>query len=198
MRALQEIKDHLTPGAVYRRADLSQWSNAVDRHLEQLQKDRTIKKLSGGLYYCPKVTTFGETPPAEHALVEAFLKDPRFLIFTQNAYNALGVGTTQLYNETLVYNHKRHGFFQLGNRQYHFVRKHHFPVKLTEEFLLVDLVDHVEKLSENAELVLDRVRLKAKQMDLDRLRKHVSEYGNLRARKFFTHILNQEPGHHGH
>jgi hypothetical protein len=64
--------------------------------------------------------------------------------------------------------------------------------------LLVDLVDHVEKLSENAELVLDRVRLKAKQMDLDRLRKHVSEYGNLRARKFFTHILNQEPGHHGH
>lgn len=198
MRAFQEIKGHLTPGAVYRRSDLSQWSNAIDRHLEQLQKDRTLKKLSGGLYYCPKVTAFGDTPPEEQALVEAFLKDSRFLLFTQNAYNALGVGTTQLYNETRVYNHKRHGFFQLGNRQYNFVRKHHFPAKLTEEFLLVDLVENVEKLPENAEAVLARVRLKAKQMDLDLLKKHVSEYGNLRARKFFSHLLNQEPVHHGH
>jgi hypothetical protein len=30
------------------------------------------------------------------------------------ANNSVGVGTTQLYDKTVVYNHKRHGNFSLG------------------------------------------------------------------------------------
>jgi hypothetical protein len=39
---------------------------------------------------------------------------PRFLLTSPNAYNTLGVGTTQLYDKTVVYNHKRHGHFMLA------------------------------------------------------------------------------------
>ncbi|RYG31935.1 hypothetical protein EON81_21775, partial [bacterium] len=41
-------------------------------------------------------------------------QDNRFLVTSPNAYNTLGVGTTQLYNKKTVYNHKRHGNFTLG------------------------------------------------------------------------------------
>ena len=46
--------------------------------------------------------------------MEAFLRDHRFLLTSPNAYNSLAFGTTQLYNQTVVYNHKRHGQFELG------------------------------------------------------------------------------------
>ena len=39
----------------------------------------------------------------------AFLRDKDFLVFSPSAYNTLGLGTTQLYNRTLVYNHKPTG-----------------------------------------------------------------------------------------
>ena len=118
MNKLQELKKHLKRGKVYRRADLSKWSKSVDRHLEELVKYGTLKKLSQGLYYYPEVTVFGETPPKEEELVRSFLKDKRFLVTSLNEYNTLGVGTTQLYNGKTVYNHKRHGDFELGGMKF--------------------------------------------------------------------------------
>ncbi|MCK5285201.1 MAG: hypothetical protein KAJ86_06425, partial [Alphaproteobacteria bacterium] len=91
MSKLNELKKHLRRGSVYRRSDLELWSNAVDRHLKQLQEDGTLVKLSGGLYYYPKKTVFGNAPADDKALVTAFLKDNRFLLTSPNAYNALGV-----------------------------------------------------------------------------------------------------------
>src|SRR3990167_8555347 len=165
MRTLDQVEKHLHPGAVYRRSDLEKWSKAVDRHLQQLQKKGVLTKLSGGLYYYTKKTAFGEAPANDQALIASFLKDDRFLLTTPNAYNALGVGTTQLYNETVVYNNKRHGRFKLGNRYFRFVMKHHFPVKLSKEFLLVDLVDNLQRLMEDREKVLRLVAKKAHTMD---------------------------------
>ena len=52
MASLNELKRHLKPGKVYRRADLVKWSNAVDRHLAQLVKNGNLEKLSPGLYMC--------------------------------------------------------------------------------------------------------------------------------------------------
>jgi hypothetical protein len=46
---LDELKSHLKPGWVYRRADLALWSMSVDRHLEQLVETGVLKKLAGGL-----------------------------------------------------------------------------------------------------------------------------------------------------
>lgn len=93
---------------------MSKWSKSVDRRLDELIQEGTLLKLSQGLYYYPEVTVFGEKPPEEDILVRSFLKDKRFLVTSLNAYNSLGVGTTQLYNSKTVYNHKRHGDFNLG------------------------------------------------------------------------------------
>ena len=188
MTALQEIRTHLNPGQVYRRSDIEKWSNAVDRHLSQLQEEKTLLKLSGGMYYCPKESPFGPVPPTDYELVKAFLKDDRFLLMTPNAYNSLGIGTTQLYNETIVYNHKRHGVFQLGMRSFRFVLKHHFPSDLCKEFLLVDLVNHIDQLAENRERVLNLVKRKAQSIDQKFLKKTISNYGGVRARKMLKPI----------
>jgi len=192
MKALETLKEHLRPGGLYRRADLEQWSNAVDRHLKQLQANGTLTKLSGGLYYCPQKTAFGAAPAEDKALVKAFLKDDRFLMTSPNLYNSLGLGTTQLYNETVVYNHKRHGRFKVGGRMLHFFMKPHFPIKLTQEFLLVDVVNNLGKLAEDGDRVLERVQKKAVSMEKGPLAEAVRSYGGVRARKFFAKVLGDD------
>jgi Family of unknown function (DUF6088) len=189
MSKLDELKRHLKPGQAYRRADLASWSASVDRHLKELVESGTLRKLSGGLYVYPKETAFGPAPPSDKDVVAAFLKDKSFLLASPNAYNSLGVGTTQLYDKTVVYNHKRHGEFQLGNRRFAFRMKLRFPKSLTREFLLVDLVNNVDQLAEAKDEVLKRVAEHAAKADPKLLRRAVREYGNERAKKFFDRAL---------
>jgi hypothetical protein len=189
MTKLQLLKKRLRPGQVYRREDLARWSNAVDRHLKQLVSDGTLTKLAGGLYYCPKETAFGEAPAEDDKLVEAFLRDGRFLLASPNAYNRLGVGTTQLYDKTVVYNHKRHGEFSLGGRKFDFRVKPSFPKNLTKEFLLVDLVNNLDRLAESREQVLERVKQQVTSYDRPRLQRAARDYGNVRTKKFFSQAL---------
>ena len=189
MNKLQELKKHLKRGRVYRRADLSKWSKSVDRHLEELVKYGTLKKLSQGLYYYPEVTIFGETPPKEEELVRSFLKDKRFLVTSLNEYNTLGVGTTQLYNGKTVYNHKRHGDFELGGRKFSFRVKPHFPSKSTPEFLLVDLLNNLEQLAEDSNELVSKVLFKAKTMDTKKLKKSLLEYGSIKAKKLLEPVI---------
>ena len=189
MKKLDELRDELKQGQVYRRADMEHLSKSPDRHLAALVKEGTLQKLSPGLYYYPKETVFGKTPPEETKLVQSFLKDNRFLMTSPNTYNSLGVGTTQLYNQRTVYNHKRHGEFKLGNRNFSFRMKHHFPTKLTEEFLLVDLVNNLDMLAEDKSAVLEKVRQKATSMDTRKLARAVSKYGNARTQKLLKLLL---------
>ncbi len=185
MTKLDELRSHLRPGQVYRREDLVQWSNAVDRHLKQLTSDGTLTKLAGGLYLCPQQTAFGKAPPEDSKLVETFLRDRRFLLASPNAYNQLGVGTTQLYNQTVVYNHKRHGRFSLGGREFDFRAKQTFPEKLTKEFLLVDLVNNLDHLGEDPDEVLERVKRQVTFYDASKLERFARDYGKVRTKKFF-------------
>lgn len=120
MKKLEELKKQLKRGQVYRRNSLLKWTKSVDRHLEALVEDGTLEKLSQGLYYYPKLGAFGQTPPEDEVLIRSFLKDGRFLLTSLSNYNSLGVGTTQLYNERIVYNHKRHGDFELEIESFHF------------------------------------------------------------------------------
>jgi hypothetical protein len=183
MTKLNELKKRLKPGRAYRREELARWSTSVDRHLKQLVEQGVLKKLSGGLYAYPKETAFGPAPASDKDVVSAFLKDDRFLLASPNAYNSLGVGTTQLYDKTVVYNHKRHGEFQLGGRKFAFRVKPRFPKSLTKEFLLVDLVNNVDQLAEVKDQVLKRVMERATSSDNPRLRRAVREYGNERTKK---------------
>jgi hypothetical protein len=192
MAKVQELKSRLRRGQVYRRQDLAVWSNAVDRHLKQLVSDGTLTKLAGGLYSVPKQTVFGKAPPEDDKLVETFLKDSRFLLASPNAYNSLGVGTTQLYDRTVVYNHKRHGDFVLGGRKFAFRVKPSFPKTLTKEFLLVDLVNNLDQLAEAKDEVLERVTVRASSLNARRLQRAVRDYGSMRTKKFFERAL--KPG----
>jgi hypothetical protein len=189
MNRLEELKKHLKRGQVYRRDDLAKWSKSVDRHLDALVEEDTLQKLSQGLYYYPKLSSFGKTPPEEEVLIRSFLKDSRFLVTSPSTYNSLGVGTTQLYNERTVYNHKRHGEFKLGNRMFSFRMKPHFPSKVTKEFLLVDLLNNLESLAEDPAEVLKNVALKVRTMDTRKLKRDVSKYGNAKTKKILAALI---------
>src|SRR5690606_29893987 len=190
MSKLEELKMQLKRGEVYRRDDLTKWSKSVDRHLDALVEDDTLQKLSQGLYYYPKISSFGKTPPEEKVLIRSFLKDDRFLLTSPNSYNSLGVGITQLYNETIVYNHKRHGEFKFGNRKFSFRIKPHFPSKLSQEFLIVDLVNNLETLAEDPNEVLKNVAVKVCKMNFKKLKCYVAQYANVRTKKILFPMLN--------
>jgi hypothetical protein len=188
MPTLDELKRHLESGQVYRRTDLAQWGNAVDRHLKQLVKDGVLQKVFHGGYACLKKMSFGNAAPEDYKLVKAFLKTDDFLLFSSNTYNALGIGTTQLYNEQVVYNRKRHGKLKLGNRTFSFQMKTCFPKDVSKEFLLVNLVNNINKLAEEQDVVLTHVSCMAANMDISSLKKDVQLYGGVRARKLFASI----------
>ena len=190
MSALERLKRHLRPGQVYRRAELAEFSNAVDRHLRQLVDDGALKKLRAGVYYRPKNSSFGEIPADERKVVATFLKDDDFLIVSLNAYNALGLGTTQLYNERFVYNFKRDGRFDLNGQKYYFLKSRRFPKKITDAFLLVDLINNIEFLAEDRDALKDRVVRKARALGADKLRRAVRAYGKVATRKYFDRLFD--------
>jgi hypothetical protein len=195
MSALGELKRRLRPGRVYRRKDLARWSTAVDRHVQQLVEEGRLKKVSGGLYMTPRLTRFGAAPADQEEMVRSFLADDRFLVVSPNAYNGLGVGTTQLYNKPVVYNRKRHGDFELNGRPFEFRRRPSFPKTVSEEFLLVDLLHNLERLAEDRDVVRERALARAREFDRKRLAKAVYDYDSSRVRNLLAPILEDEaPG----
>ena len=190
MKSLDNLKKRLRPGQVYRRADLEKWSKSVDRDLAKLVEDGTLTKVSRGLYEFPKMSRFGVLPPQPEKLVKAFLKDDDFLLTSPNDYNSLGLGTTQLYNVQFVYNHKRHGRFELDGQVFDFKMKARFPKQVTTEFLLVELVNNLKSLAEDHEKLLRRVRVKAPQMNTRRLATAVKKFAKISTRKFFEEALS--------
>lgn len=191
MATLDKVKRNLKEGAVYRRTDLAKWSKSVDRHLSALVKEGTLRKVSPGLYHVPKPTVFGSAPASEEDLVRGFLKDDRFLILSHNAYNSLGLGTTQLQNKQFVYNHKRHGDFTLGGRKFTFQVKPHFPKTLTTEFLLVDMVGNANRLVDDLPELSARLSRKVATMNRAKLTRVLTQYGNARAKRILTPLLEK-------
>jgi hypothetical protein len=116
-------------------------------------------------------------------VVRGFLREKNFLVFSPSSYNAVGLGTTQLYKSTLVYNHKRHGVFKLGNREFDFRVKPRFPKKLTPEFLFVDLLNNLNELPEDRESVLQQAQNKFTTFDSARLQQALDSFGNMATRK---------------
>lgn len=192
MRTLDGLKKHLKPGQVCRRADLGQWSNAVDRHLKQLVEEGTLQRMSQGLYYYPAKASFGNVPPEDEKLVRAFLKSDDFLLTSPNLYNSLGVGTTQLYNKRIVYNHKRHGQFELGGKVFEFRLKHKFPKDLSREFLFVDLLNNLNELAEDREDVLQSVKEKVLEEPEPQMKRTVNAYAGERTKNIFNKWMTEE------
>jgi hypothetical protein len=189
MSRLDQLTKHLRPGRVYRREDLAQWSKSVDRHARELLDQGVLTKLRNGLYYCPENSVFGQVPPDDAELVRSFLREDEFLLTSFNAYNALGVGTTQLYNQSIVYNHKRHGVFNLGGRVFEFRRKPRFPKKLTQEFLVVDLLNNLQELAEDEQEVKTGALRKLQDLSATTMRRAARLYGKVSTRKLVEQAL---------
>lgn len=188
MQTLDKLKRQLKPGKVYRRAELAKFSSAVDRHLNQLVKEAVLRKLTTGVYYCPKKSTFGEVPPDEQEVLKAFLKDNDFLVMSLNRYNSLSLGTTQLYNERLVYNHKRDGHMELNGQKYYFLKNRNFPKRLSDEFLLVDVMNNVSLLAENLDEVKQHVANKTLSLGIEKVCRAAKAYGKVATQKFFEQL----------
>lgn len=187
--ALAELRHELKDGRVYRRSDLAHWSNAVDRHVRMLVDEGELVKISGGLYMKPRRTAFGDVSARPEEVVGAFLSDDQYLMFSPNDYNALGVGTTQLYNESYVYNHKRHGRFKLAGKSYYFRHDRKFPKKLSESFLLVDLLNNLKTLPEDKDLVIEQVKKRVREKDNRSFRQALELYGTVRTQKQFSDLM---------
>lgn len=103
LSAVAPPRFQLQPGGVYRRKDLVSQSRAVDRDLQLALSAGELHRAAQGLYYAPIKTVFGDAPPSDQAMVGKFLEDTHFLLLNLSFYNSLRLGTTQLYNQTLVY-----------------------------------------------------------------------------------------------
>jgi hypothetical protein len=188
---LQSLKQHIQPGEVYRRSDIENWTTAVDRHLHMLTEDGTLQKLSQGIYYAPKKSKFGVSPPTDHSLVERFLKDDTFMFFSPNVFNSLGLGLTQLYNITWVYNHKRRGVFTMNGRNFLFKLKSAFPAALSREYLVVELLNNLNELAEDSEKVLGNFQRNVNLFDAVELKKMASKFGAGSVRKLIFATLKK-------
>ena len=191
-KAASRLGASLRPGRVYRREDLVQHSSSVDRHLDELVSTGRLTRLAQGIYYAPRESSLGVLPPEDDEVVSAFLRDREFLVFSPSAYNAVGLGTTQLYNKTLVYNHKRHGVFKLGKRHFDFRMKPRFPRKLTPEFLFVDALNNLNELAEDPAEILRRAEERVALLPAGRLRRAANSYGSMATRKRILRWLNSE------
>lgn len=188
---METLRQHIKPGHVYRRSDLEYYSSAIDRHLGMLTKDGSLVKLSQGVYYAPKSSKFGLVPPDDHQMVERFLKDEDFLLVSPNSYNSLGLGLTQMYNTIWVYNHKRKGHIQLNGRKFEFKLKSSFPKSITKEYLLVDLFNNLDNLAEDTDKVIQILREKIQEFDLNALVKDSQQYGSGKTKKCIKGLLRK-------
>lgn len=189
--AFKQMKSSLVPGKVYRRASFTKMSSNVDRNLAKLVKDGQLKRLSKGLYMAPKKTTFGDALPDEHSLLKNFLNDDHFVVFSPNQFNALGLGTTQLYNQTVVFNRKRVGEFCFGGRTYYFHRWREAPKKLTLEFLVVQMLNRLDSLAEDKNMVLLNLSKKLNNYNTIKLLYNANHYGTMSTQKLLNNMLEE-------
>ena len=189
MSASQKLKQRLKPGQVYRRMDLVPFSNSLDRHLRRLVETGQLRKIRTGIYHRPTTCVFGEVPALDKKVIAAFLKSDDFFVMSLNTYNGMGVGTTQLYNERLVYNHKRNGHFVLNSQKFYFLKSRKFPKKPTDAFLLVDLINNIEMLTEDGSLLKERVARLARLQGKDEMVRAAKAYGKVSTRKYFDRVF---------
>lgn len=192
---METLRQHIKPGHVYRRSDLEYYSSAIDRHLGMLTKDGSLIKVSQGVYYAPKSSKFGLVPPDDVVLVESFLKDSYFLMVKPSVYNTLGLGLTQLYNTTWVYNHKRKGEFKFNGKSFEFKIKSSFPNQLTKEYLLVDLLNNLDELAEDQNQTIKRLPENLSSFNNEELMRVAQQYGSGRTKQLLKSIYRNKIQH---
>lgn len=191
MKNSEKLKNAMRPGRVYRRQDLEGLTTAVDRDLKILIESGEVRKLAYGLYCRSRKNALGAAPPDDRELVRAFLKTDDFLVTSYNHFSDLGLGLAQVYNNCLVYNHKRSGDIALGGRRFRFRLVPAYPHKLSQEYLLVDLLNNLMKLPENVDRVLRNLKSHLDEFDEDELRENLERYGRPAAKAIIKRVARE-------
>lgn len=191
-----ELLSQMSDGELYTWNNLRDYSKSPGRDVKRLLDEGLLKKVGPGLYLRPKKGRFGDVALKEQELVKAFLKSDDFLIFSTNFYNSLGLGLTQLKNETVVYNKKRYEPVTLSGRKYYFKRPNNaYPDKLTAEFLLVDLMNNLDSVGEApSELQQSVVKVvQSHKFNNKLLFELAQQYGKVATKKFFSQFIIDKP-----
>jgi hypothetical protein len=139
-----------------------------------------LRELARGLYLAPARSRFGEVPPSDETLMQAFLDTDHFVITGPPAWNTLGLGTTAMFAATLVYNTKRSGEFVLAGRRF-LLRRVAFPARPTREWFAVDLIEHRAMAGADTDKVTTGLvrELRAGRLSADALADAAARYGTL-------------------
>ncbi len=187
--SLQEMMAVTRPGGVYRRSDFVDLSSNVDRDLAKLVNKRFLQKIQRGIYLRPKQTVFGQAMPDEKKLLRKFLDDDCFFVYSPCIFNALGFGTTQLYDKMIVLNRKRHGKIAVGGRTFFFRRRKEVPHTATKEFLLVEMLNCLYELAENTRMVMENMQKKSHQFNTKKLSRTARLFGKKSTQKTVEQLL---------
>ena len=139
--SLQTHMPEFKPGRVYRTAELRQWSANPTRLAKRLVSQGRLRQAAHGMFYAPVQSNFGATPASTTETLRAFFVGSSFLISGPPKWNALGLGSTAMFAETLVYNTKRTGEFVFDGRRY-LLRRVLFPENPPQEYFVIDLIQH--------------------------------------------------------
>lgn len=139
-KTLTELPPGFGPGRVFRTRDLVPWTSHPSRLLARLIADGTCKRSCRGLYGV-KIPSklFGLLPPD---VLRVWLDESPYLQTGPHIWNALGLGSTQLFAVGLIYNRKRSGRFNLRGRPL-LLRRRRFPIEPCVEWYVVDLLENL-------------------------------------------------------
>ena len=169
----------LDPGTVYRTAWLRRWGGNPTRLAQRLEARGLVRRLGHGLLYAPRMGRFGEVPPSDEALLDAFLDGTPYVVTGPSRWNALGLGSTALFAHPLVYNTKRTGTFDVGGRTFE-LRRVAFPANPPAEWFVVDLLRHADAVGTDREELVGHLaqRVRAGRFDVDRLFDMAARFGS--------------------
>jgi hypothetical protein len=168
----------LEPGRVYRTQEFERWTSNPSRFAADLVEKGLLVQVAHGLFAYPKRGKFGVVPPADDALMQAFLKGSPFVFTGPERWNALGLGATAVFATPLVYNTKRSGIVDLGGRLFE-LRRVAFPQTPSQEWFVVDLLENADRAgTSRTELAEALAQALARgSFDRERLRDMAQRYG---------------------
>lgn len=167
------------PGRVFRTRELAPWTSNPSRTTERWVKEGVCVRLRNGLYAIPKPTEFGPAPPSQESLLHTFLEGDPFVITGPPVWNALRLGSNQVFALPLVYNRKRSGTFRLGGASFR-LRRVRFPHPPCLEWFVIDLLENLDSVclaTADAERNLG-TQLREALFDSGKLREMATEYGS--------------------
>ncbi len=164
---------------VFRTGDLR--SSNPARLASRLVAEGRAVKLANGLYAKRRASRFGSLPPSPSEVMRVFLqgREGRDWIFSgPEIWNALGLGSTAVFPETLVYNRKRTGSFRFGGMPFR-LRRVAFPPRPRQEWFVVDLFQHAAEAGVDREELTQRLRAAVVEgrFDAERLLADAAEFG---------------------